>query len=92
VQEGLTTASNAQCPCRLRITNDINQQNITDATVLLFKDGTEIARGTAPFIFSDLSAGEYTYALEAPGYVTSEPAPASLPKNKNLSAYLEPQR
>lgn len=92
VQQGLTTASNAQCPCRLRITPDVSQSNITDATVILSKDGTEIARGTAPFIFTNLEAGEYTYTLEAPGYQASESAPASLPKNKNLSAYLEPQR
>jgi hypothetical protein len=91
VQQGLTTASNAQCPCRLRIVTN-ERQTVSDATAVLFKDGTEIARGTAPFIFTNLEAGEYTFTLEAAGFKTFETGKASLPKNKNISAYLEPQR
>lgn len=91
VQQGLTTASNAQCPCQLRITSSI-AQNIPDSKVVLFKDGVEVVTGIAPVVFRDLAAGEYTYTLEAAGFVTSKPAAATLPKNKNLSAYLEKQK
>jgi hypothetical protein len=91
VAQGLTTASNAQCPCRLRITTN-ERQTITGAIAVLSRDGTEVARGEAPFVFTNLEAGEYTYTLEADGYVTSKVNAASLPKNKNLSVYLEPQR
>lgn len=88
VQQGLTTASNAQCPCQLRIVSDINQ-NIPNAKAVLYKDGTEVATGIAPLVFRDLVAGEYTYTLEADGFVTSAASKATLPKNKSLSAYLE---
>ena len=91
VQQGLTSASNAQCPCQLRIVSDINQ-NIPNAKAVLFKDGTEVATGIAPLVFRDMAAGEYTYTLEATGFVTSKPAAASLPRNKNLSAYLEKEK
>ena len=91
VQQGLTTASNAQCPCQLRIVSDINQ-NVPDAKVVLLKDGVEVATGIAPVVFRDLAVGEYTYTLEAAGFVTSKPAAAALPKNKSLSAYLEKQK
>jgi hypothetical protein len=91
VEQGLTTASNAQCPCRLRILPN-EKQALTGTTAVLFKDGTEVARGAAPFVFSELSAGEYTFTLEGTGYVTSKPAKATLPKNKSLSVYLEKQK
>ena len=91
VQQGLTSASNAQCPCQLRIVSNI-KQNIPNAKAVLFKDGVEVATGIAPLVFRDLAAGDYTYTLEAAGFVTSKPAAASLPKNKNLSAYLEKQK
>ena len=91
VQEGLSTASNAQCPCQLRIVSDINQ-NIPDAKAVLLKDGVEVATGIAPLVFRDLAAGDYTYTLEAAGFVTSKPAAASLPRNKSLSAYLEKEK
>ncbi len=91
VQQGLLSASNAQCPCQLRIVSNITQ-NIPEAKAVLFKDGVEVASGVAPMVFRDLAAGDYTYTLEAAGFVTSKPAAASLPKNKNLSAYLEKQK
>ena len=91
VQQGLTTASNARCPCQLRITSDV-AQNIPDAKVVLLKDGVEIATGIAPVVFRDLAVGEYTYTLEAAGFVNSAPSNATLPKNKNLSAYLEKEK
>lgn len=91
VQQGLTTASNAQCPCQLRIVSDVNQ-NISGAKAVLLKGGVEVATGIAPVVFRDLAAGEYTYTLEAAGFVTSAPSSATLPKNKNLSAYLEKQK
>jgi hypothetical protein len=91
VQQGLTSASNAQCPCQLRIVSDINQ-NIPNAKAVLYKDGLEVVTGIAPVVFRDLTAGDYTYTLEADGFVTSKPAAATLPKNKNLSAYLEQQK
>jgi hypothetical protein len=91
VKQGLTTASNAQCPCRLRIiTNE--KQNIVGATVTLFKDGTEVARGTAPYVFSNLEAGAYTYSVTAEGFVAAENKAVETPKNKNISVYLNPQR
>ena len=91
VAQGLTTASNAQCPCQLRITSDV-AQNIPDTKAVLFKDGVEVVTGIAPVVFRDLAAGEYTYTLEAASFVTSKPTAATLPKNKNLSAYLEKQK
>ena len=91
VQQGLTTASNAQCPCQLRITPNASQ-NIPNAKAVLFRDGVEVITGIAPVVFRDLVAGEYTYTLEAAGFVTSKAAKATLPRNKNLSAYLEKQK
>ena len=91
VQQGLTSASNAQCPCQLRIVSNI-AQNIPNAKAVLYKDGVEVVTGIAPVVFKDLTAGDYTYTLEAAGFVTSKPAAATLPKNKNLSAYLEKQK
>jgi len=67
-------------------------QNIPNAKAVLLRDGKEIATGIAPLVYRDLTAGDYTYTLEAAGFVTSKPAAATLPKNKNLSAYLEKQK
>ncbi|NJK46661.1 MAG: hypothetical protein HC933_22585 [Pleurocapsa sp. SU_196_0] len=75
----------------LRITTN-ERQTIPGAIAVLSRDGTEIARGEAPSVFTNLEAGEYTYTLEADGYVTSKVNAASLPRNKNLSVYLDPQR
>jgi hypothetical protein len=91
VKQGLTTASNAQCPCRLRIiTNE--KQNISNATVTLFKDGIEVAQGMAPFVFNNLETGQYTYTVVAEGFTTAENKAAETPKNKNISVYLDPQK
>ncbi len=91
VAQGLTTASNAQCPCRLRIT-PLEKQSIGGSTVVLSKDGSEIARGEAPFVFENLAAGEYSFTLEAAGYKSFSGGKATLPKNKNISVYLEKQK
>jgi hypothetical protein len=91
VAQGLTTASNARCPCQLRVVSDPTQ-NLPEATAVLEKDGVEVGRGTVPFVFRDLAEGAYTFTLESPGFVTSKQTPAELPKNKNLSVYLDPQR
>jgi hypothetical protein len=91
VEQGLTTASNAQCPCRLRIT-PLEKQGISGSTVVLSKDGAEIARGAAPFVFENLAAGEYSFSLEAAGYKSFSDGKATLPKNKNISVYLEKQK
>ncbi len=91
VKQGLISASNAQCPCRLRIlTNE--KQNIANATVTLFKDGVEVAQGTAPFVFSNLETGQYTYTVVAEGFSAVENKAAETPKNKNISVYLDPQK
>lgn len=62
VAQGLTTASNAQCPCQLRITSDV-AQNIPDTKAVLFKDGVEVVTGIAPVVFRDLAAGERSRRL-----------------------------
>jgi hypothetical protein len=88
VGAGRTTASNAQCPCSLRIaTNDA--QSVSDAKVTLFKDGAKVAEGTSPQVFSGLEGGDYTYSVEAGGFKAFTTGTASLPKNKNFSVYLE---
>jgi hypothetical protein len=91
VEQGLTTASNARCPCQLRIISN-ERQNLPNATAVLSKDGTEVGRGVVPYVFRNLSEGTYTFTLESEGFVTSAPVTANLPKNKNLSVYLDPQR
>ena len=91
VAQGLLSASNAQCPCQLRIVSNV-AQNIPGAKAVLYKDGVEVVTGIAPVVFRDLVAGEYTYTLEAAGFVTSKPTAATLPKNKNLSTYLEQEK
>ena len=87
VAMGRTTASNAQCPCSLRIlTNE--KQNISAGAVTLFKDGTKVADGSSPQVFSGLEAGDYTYSVEASGYQAFTTGKASVPLNKNISVYL----
>lgn len=83
------TASNAKCPCRLRITS-LEKQNIQDASITLFKDGKVIELGADPQVFGNLEEGEYTYSVTAPGFETFSSGKASAPKNKNISVYLKP--
>jgi hypothetical protein len=85
------TASNAKCPCRLRITS-LEKQNIQDAAITLFKDGKVVEVGADPQVFGNLEEGEYTYTVTAPGYETYSSGKASAPKNKNISVYLKPAK
>ena len=85
------TASNAKCPCRLRITS-LEKQNIKDAAITLFKDGKVIEVGADPQVFGNLAEGEYTYSVTAPGFETFSSGKARAPKNKNISVYLKPTR
>jgi Inorganic H+ pyrophosphatase len=87
VGAGRTTASNAQCPCSVRILT-LEKQNIPDGKVTLFKDGTQVADGASPQVFSGLEAGEYTYSVEASGYQAFTTGKASVPLNKNISVYM----
>ena len=82
-------ASNAKCPCRLRITS-LEKQNIQDAAITLFKDGQVVEVGSDPQVFGNLTEGEYTYTVTAPGFETYSSGKASAPKNKNISVYLKP--
>ena len=54
VAQGLSSASNAKCPCRVRIGAFTNGKVPVNATVVLFKDGVEVRRGTTPFLFGNL--------------------------------------
>jgi hypothetical protein len=85
------TASNAKCPCRLRITS-LEKQNIQDAAITLFKDGKVVEVGADPQVFGNLEEGEYTYTVTAPGFETYSSGRASAPKNKNISVYLKPAK
>jgi hypothetical protein len=92
VQQGVATASNAQCPCRLRFVVD-DRQDVIGAVVTLFKDGTEIKKGNLPLVFDNLEAATYTYTVEAPGKLKVDSAAKNknpvTPKNKNISVYLD---
>lgn len=91
VKEGLTEASNAKCPCRLRIFTNL-KQTITGSIITLFKDGKRVDAGTVDKLFANLSAGEYTFSVSAPGYETYAVGKATLPQNKNFEVYLKPTR
>jgi K(+)-stimulated pyrophosphate-energized sodium pump len=87
VAAGRATASNAQCPCSVRILT-LEKQNIPDGKVTLFKDGAKVAEGASPQVFSGLEAGDYTYSVEAAGYKAFTTGKASVPLNKNISVYM----
>jgi hypothetical protein len=91
VQQGLTTASNAQCPCRLRISAETAGKLPVNATVILLKDGVEVKRGITPILFGNLEPGDYTYSIEGEGFRSFTDGKAQTPKNKNLLAYIEKQ-
>jgi hypothetical protein len=88
VAQGLTTASNANCPCRVRIGAFTNGKVPVTGTVVLFKEGVEVARGTTPFLFGNLEEGDYTYSIEATGFKPFADGKAQTPKNKNLLVYI----
>lgn len=89
VASGLTDASNAKCPCRVRVSAETAGKVPVNGTVILYKDGVEVKRGTTPFLFGNLETGDYTYTIEAEGYKTFSNGQASAPKNKNLLVYLD---
>jgi hypothetical protein len=88
VAQGLSNASNAKCPCRVRVSAETAGKAPVNATVILFRDGVEIRRGITPFLFGNLETGNYTYTLEAEGFKTFNNGKAETPKNKNLLVYL----
>ncbi len=88
VTQGLSTASNAQCPCRVRVSAETAGKEAVNATVVLFKDGVEVRRGVTPFLFGNLETGNYTYSLEAEGFKIFSNGEAQTPKNKNLLVYM----
>ncbi len=89
VAQGLSNASNAKCPCRVRVLAETAGKAPVNATVILYKDGVEVRRGTTPFLFGNLETGDYTYSLEATGFKAFNDGKAQTPKNKNLLVYLE---
>jgi hypothetical protein len=91
VAQGLTSASNAQCPCRVRVSAETAGKQAVNATVVLYKDGVEVKRGITPFLFGNLEPGDYTYSIEAEGFKAFANGKAQTPKNKNLLVYIEKQ-
>ncbi len=89
VAQGLSNASNAKCPCRVRVLAETAGKAPVNATVILYKDGVELRRGVTPFLFGNLETGNYTYSLEAEGFKTFSNGKAQTPKNKNLLVYME---
>ncbi len=89
IAQGRPTASNAQCPCGLRIVTD----NAPSATVTLLKDGQEVSSNTgSTIVFRNLETGKYSLRVVADGFKTFETAADKLletPKNKNISVYME---
>jgi hypothetical protein len=84
VGTGRADASNAKCPCLLRIFS-----NVSNAKITLFKGGAEVQSGSSGTLFENLEAGDYTYNMEADGYKSVTDAAFSTPKNKNLKAFLD---
>ncbi len=81
-------ASNAKCPCALRVTT-----NRPFATIQLFRDNQPVASGTGPvMVFRNLEKASYAIQVVAQKYKSyqSKPAQFSTPKNKNISVYLDP--
>jgi hypothetical protein len=91
IAKGRADASNAKCPCRLRIVT-LEKQNIQDAAITLLKDGKVVEVGSDPQVFGNLEEGEYTYSVTAPGFDTFAGGKALTPKNKNISVYLKPAK
>lgn len=81
-------ASNAKCPCVLRVST-----NRPFATIQLFRDGQPVASGTGPvMVFRNLQKASYGLQVIAQKYKTYQSAPTQFntPKNKNISVYLDP--
>ncbi len=81
-------ASNAKCPCVLRVST-----NRPFATIQLLRDGQRVGSGAGPVtVFRNLDKANYGIQVEAQTYKTyqSPAAKFSTPKNKNVSVYLDP--
>jgi hypothetical protein len=81
-------ASNAKCPCSLRVS-----ANRSGATIQLYRDGQLVESGTGPVVvFRNLSKASYGIQVAAQNYKAyqSPSAKFSTPKNKNISVYLDP--
>jgi hypothetical protein len=91
VKAGQTQASNAKCPCKLRIFTN-RKQNIPASTITLLKDGQAVDTGSIDKLFADLTEGDYTYTVSAPGFEDFTLGKAQLPRNKNFEVYLNPVR
>jgi hypothetical protein len=91
VKAGQTQASNAKCPCKLHIFT-LRKQNIAGSTITLLKDGKAVDTGSVDKLFTDLTEGDYTYTVSAPGYGDFTSGKAQLPRNKNFEVYLKPVR
>ncbi|MFN3266137.1 MAG: hypothetical protein ACK41E_04780 [Deinococcales bacterium] len=91
VQQGLISASNAKCPCRVRIGAFTNGRLPVLGEVILFKDGKEVARANTSAVIGKLEPGEYTYSVLASGYKPFEDGKLQTPKNKNILVYLPRQ-
>jgi hypothetical protein len=89
VAPGRAEASNARCPCRLRV-----ETRAPNATITLTRAGEIVARQPGPvYLFRDLEAGTYGIKVEAEGFQTFESAADkfSTPRNKTISVYLNKQ-
>jgi hypothetical protein len=91
VKAGQTQASNAKCPCKLHIFTN-RKQNIAESTITLLKDGKAVDTGSVDKLFADLTEGDYTYTVSAPGFEDFTLGKAQLPRNKNFEVYLKPKR
>lgn len=75
--------SNQLCPCVVRVST-----GISDATVVLSKDGRELSRQTgAQVVFSNLEMGAYSLSVGALGHQTFT-TPLQVSNNKDLTVYL----
>jgi K(+)-stimulated pyrophosphate-energized sodium pump len=87
VAPGRVDASNAKCPCVLRV-----ESQALNATVSLLQDGRVVKTGTgSSVVFEGLGAAQYTIKVEADGFKTYETPSGKLfetPRNKNISVYL----
>ncbi len=78
------------CPCKLRF-SFTNPQTL-DAKVTLVQDAKNLGNKTgAAANWLKMPAGDYSYTVERPGYGTFN-GKASLPKNRSISVYLNPQK
>jgi hypothetical protein len=82
--------SGPACPCKLRIS--LTNPKTLDAEVSLQQNGAALGVKAGSLAnFPNLPAGEYLYTVTRQGYGTFK-GKASLPKNRAISVYLNPQK